>query len=204
MLEVKRLRQAREWNQTELAFHAGLAPSVISEIENGKRDPSARTLRKLARALEVEVADLFPKTEASLWPDEILAGRRFFDYRGCREALDRFCAYWEQELAEGPLDRRACGEFSVGAELTSKLLQELWAAERVELRIQRGDDPKLVDKSEPWPYGLMEKSELWPAIDRWMAIALQVDKEAKELFGEDAAVGAEVADLREYVRRKAS
>jgi transcriptional regulator with XRE-family HTH domain len=61
VLEVKRLRQAREWNQTELAFHAGLAPSVISEIENGKRDPSARTLRKLAEALQVDVADLFPK-----------------------------------------------------------------------------------------------------------------------------------------------
>ena len=61
MLEVKRLRQEREWNQTELAYHAGLAPSVISQIENGKRDPTARTLRKLAEALSVEVADLFPK-----------------------------------------------------------------------------------------------------------------------------------------------
>jgi transcriptional regulator with XRE-family HTH domain len=66
VLEVKRLRQAREWNQTELAYHAGLAPSVISQIENGKRDPSARTLRKLAEALNVEVGDLFPKGQAPL------------------------------------------------------------------------------------------------------------------------------------------
>ncbi len=66
MLEVRRLRQAREWNQTELAYHAGLAPSVISQIENGKRDPSARTLRKLAEALGVDVADLFPKAQARL------------------------------------------------------------------------------------------------------------------------------------------
>jgi transcriptional regulator with XRE-family HTH domain len=65
VLEVKRLRQAREWNQTELAYHAGLAPSVISQIENGKRDPSARTLRKLAEALNVEVGDLFPKAQSS-------------------------------------------------------------------------------------------------------------------------------------------
>jgi transcriptional regulator with XRE-family HTH domain len=68
VLEVKQLRLAKEWNQTELAFHAGLAPSVISEIENGKRDPSARTLRKLAEALKVDVADLFPKGQAPL-PD---------------------------------------------------------------------------------------------------------------------------------------
>jgi transcriptional regulator with XRE-family HTH domain len=66
VLEVKQLRLARKWNQTELAYHAGLAPSVISEIENGKRDPSARTLRKLAEALEVDVADLFPKGQAPL------------------------------------------------------------------------------------------------------------------------------------------
>jgi transcriptional regulator with XRE-family HTH domain len=68
VLEVRRLRLAREWNQTELAYHAGLAPSVISQIENGKRDPTSRTLRKLAKALEVEVGDLFPKGQAPL-PD---------------------------------------------------------------------------------------------------------------------------------------
>jgi transcriptional regulator with XRE-family HTH domain len=66
VLEVRRLRLARAWNQTELAYHAGLAPSVISQIENGKRDPTARTLRKLAEALEVEVGDLFPKEQAPL------------------------------------------------------------------------------------------------------------------------------------------
>jgi transcriptional regulator with XRE-family HTH domain len=74
VLEVKRLRQEREWNQTELAYHAGLAPSVISQIENGKRDPSARTLRKLAEALGVEVGDLFPKAQSPL-PFEEAAGR---------------------------------------------------------------------------------------------------------------------------------
>jgi transcriptional regulator with XRE-family HTH domain len=63
MREVRRLRQAKEWNQAELAFHAGLAPSVISEIETGKRDPSAGTLRKLANALEVDVPDLFGRSE---------------------------------------------------------------------------------------------------------------------------------------------
>lgn len=69
MMEVRRLRQARGWNQTELAYHSGLAPSVISQIENGKRDPSAGTLKKLARALEVDVADLFlKKGQAPLFP----------------------------------------------------------------------------------------------------------------------------------------
>ena len=71
MLEIRRLRRERGWNQTELAFHAGLAPSVISQVENGKRDPSAGTLRKLANALEVEVGDLFPKAELPLPFEEV-------------------------------------------------------------------------------------------------------------------------------------
>jgi transcriptional regulator with XRE-family HTH domain len=66
MQEVRRLRQEKGWGQKELAFHANLAQSVISEIETGKRSPSARTLRKLAGALEVQVADLFPKGQVQL------------------------------------------------------------------------------------------------------------------------------------------
>lgn len=63
MREVRRLRQEKGWNQTELAFYAGLAPSVISEIETGKRNPSAGTLHKLAEALDVDVPDLFERTQ---------------------------------------------------------------------------------------------------------------------------------------------
>jgi transcriptional regulator with XRE-family HTH domain len=57
--EVRRLRLEKGWSQNELAYHAKLAPSVISLIETGKRDPNATTLRKLAEALEVRIPDLF-------------------------------------------------------------------------------------------------------------------------------------------------
>jgi excisionase family DNA binding protein len=128
--------------------------------------------------------------------------QRLLDYRKCREALDHFCDYWEQALDNDRLDRRACDEFKTGAKLTSALLMEVLRAESVELRVQRGEDAQHIDKSEPWPSDLMEKSELWPAIDRWIDIGLRVDKIAKERFGEDAA-GTGVADLREYARRRA-
>jgi transcriptional regulator with XRE-family HTH domain len=62
MQAVKRLRLARGWTQNELAFHAGLATSVISQVETGKRSPAARTLKKLATALDVEVAELFAES----------------------------------------------------------------------------------------------------------------------------------------------
>jgi transcriptional regulator with XRE-family HTH domain len=76
MEEVRRLRQERGWTQTELAFYSGLAPSVISQIETGKRDPSASTLRKLAKALGVEVRDLFPLEQPRL-PD-LKTGEAYF------------------------------------------------------------------------------------------------------------------------------
>ena len=61
---IRRLREAKGWNQTELGFHADMSPSIVSLIENGKRNPSTATLAKIASALEVEVVDLFPKASA--------------------------------------------------------------------------------------------------------------------------------------------
>jgi transcriptional regulator with XRE-family HTH domain len=64
MEQVRRLRLEKGWSQNELAYHAKLAPSVISLIETGKRDPNATTLRKLAEALEVRVPDLFEDSDS--------------------------------------------------------------------------------------------------------------------------------------------
>jgi transcriptional regulator with XRE-family HTH domain len=105
MLEVKRLRKEREWNQTELAYHAGLAPSVISQIENGKRDPTARTLRKLAEALGVEVGDLFPKPQAPQPSLEDAAQSDAFQHALVvlfRGLARRGLGIIEQSLREGP------------------------------------------------------------------------------------------------------
>ncbi len=71
--EVRRLREARGWGQTKLAAAADMAVSGVSQIENGHRNPNSATLIKLARALGVEVADLFPKAALPL-PFEVAAG----------------------------------------------------------------------------------------------------------------------------------
>lgn len=95
--EVKRLREARGWIQAKLAVEAGMAPSAVNQIENGKRSPSANSLNKLAGALGVEVAELFPKGQASL-PD-------FEDER--RPSLQSWIAFvgrladrWGAEISE--------------------------------------------------------------------------------------------------------
>jgi transcriptional regulator with XRE-family HTH domain len=58
---IKQLRNAKGWSQGQLAVYSETSQPTVNQIETGKRNPSTETLEKLARALEVEVADLFPK-----------------------------------------------------------------------------------------------------------------------------------------------
>jgi transcriptional regulator with XRE-family HTH domain len=53
------MRREKGLSQQELADLAGVGQDSISAIETGKHEPHPRTLRKLANALDVEVADFF-------------------------------------------------------------------------------------------------------------------------------------------------
>jgi transcriptional regulator with XRE-family HTH domain len=75
--EVRRLREAKGWSQAKLAAETGMAVSGISQIENDRRNPNSATLTKLARALEVEVADLFPLGQPRL-PELVRSGQAYF------------------------------------------------------------------------------------------------------------------------------
>jgi transcriptional regulator with XRE-family HTH domain len=64
--EIRRLRETRGWSQAKLAGETGMGVSSVSQIETGVRNPSAATLWKIAEALGVGMADLFPKGQAPL------------------------------------------------------------------------------------------------------------------------------------------
>jgi transcriptional regulator with XRE-family HTH domain len=56
------LRESRMWTQLRLAEEAGVSPTTVSGIENGRISrPHFGTVRKLAVALEVEPEDLLPR-----------------------------------------------------------------------------------------------------------------------------------------------
>jgi len=69
MEQLARLRELKGYSQRALAKESGVSPATIYELENGRRRPNPSTLRKLASALEVEVADLlggeYPKERSS-------------------------------------------------------------------------------------------------------------------------------------------
>lgn len=55
------VRIARGLTQRELAHKAGVSQVQLSRLENGKRRPQAATRSRLARALHVDVEQIFPE-----------------------------------------------------------------------------------------------------------------------------------------------
>ena len=55
---LKSLREKRLITQEELAAASGLAVATVSRLERGKAKPSLKTIRRLAKALEVNPQDL--------------------------------------------------------------------------------------------------------------------------------------------------
>ena len=60
---LKWVREDRLMTQAELAEAADIAPSTLVRIENDQVEPRFSTIRKLARALNVEPKELTRKEE---------------------------------------------------------------------------------------------------------------------------------------------
>ena len=56
--KVRELRKAQGWTQENLEEYSGLDRTYISDIERGVRNPSLKSLEKLAKALKVKLSDL--------------------------------------------------------------------------------------------------------------------------------------------------
>jgi transcriptional regulator with XRE-family HTH domain len=56
---LRRIRRERGLSQERLAHSADLHMTHVAKIERSEREPGARTVSKLARALGVSAAELF-------------------------------------------------------------------------------------------------------------------------------------------------
>ncbi|HCD18965.1 XRE family transcriptional regulator [Macrococcoides caseolyticum subsp. caseolyticum] len=70
---IKTIRKQRKMTQQQLADQMGISRSYLSDIENGNKNPSAKTLEKLAKKLNVSITYLTTgmKTLNDLTEDEI-------------------------------------------------------------------------------------------------------------------------------------
>lgn len=62
MLRLRDIRQRRGVSLRELKRLSGVAVSALAKFEAGEGDPQLSTLRKLAKALKVPVAELIGET----------------------------------------------------------------------------------------------------------------------------------------------
>ena len=119
MDRLTRLRERKGYSQRALAKESGVSPATIYELENGRRRPNPSTLRKLAGALNVEVAELleadYPKAAAPSPQPSFNAfleeGRRAAVYAPWAEFVNRLAERWERKVAEGALDHGSVTEF---------------------------------------------------------------------------------------------
>ncbi|MFC0522043.1 helix-turn-helix domain-containing protein [Pontibacillus salicampi] len=60
--KVRYYRRKQGWKQSELAAKVGLSTSQISMLEANKRKTNSETVVRIARALQVSMADLYEET----------------------------------------------------------------------------------------------------------------------------------------------
>jgi transcriptional regulator with XRE-family HTH domain len=60
---IKQLRVEKSMTQLDVASKMGIDDSSYRKIESGRTNPTARTIYKLAIALDVSVFQLFPEKE---------------------------------------------------------------------------------------------------------------------------------------------
>lgn len=56
---IRYVRTLRGATQEDVAHRAGVHVTYLSGIERGRRNPSLKSIRVIAKALEVDAADLF-------------------------------------------------------------------------------------------------------------------------------------------------
>ncbi|WP_428429478.1 helix-turn-helix domain-containing protein [Pararhizobium sp.] len=58
-LNIRRLRVAKAISQDDLALIAGIERSYAGHLERGTKNPTVKTLEKIAVALSCEISELF-------------------------------------------------------------------------------------------------------------------------------------------------
>lgn len=61
--KIRKVREAKGFTQKQVALEIGMDPSQYSKIEKGKTDPTTNTLEKIAKALHIELSELFASDE---------------------------------------------------------------------------------------------------------------------------------------------
>ncbi|MGB8345212.1 MAG: helix-turn-helix transcriptional regulator [Ktedonobacteraceae bacterium] len=68
--KVKHLRRLNDFTQAQLAEKADLSLNYISQIETGVASPTVKTLLAIAKALNVDLKELFDFNQPTRYTDD--------------------------------------------------------------------------------------------------------------------------------------
>ncbi len=91
---IKRIRKEKGIKAKDLAKNVGVSQSMVSQWENGKREPvKFETVERIAKALNVNVYELYPAAIFDEFPDMSIneIGKHFYklNENGKKEAVKR-------------------------------------------------------------------------------------------------------------------
>jgi len=76
-LNIRRLRVAKGVSQDDLALIAGVERSYTGHLERGTKNPTIKTLEKIAIALSCDISELFaPLPEGTTAIEPLKSGRK--------------------------------------------------------------------------------------------------------------------------------
>ena len=123
---LRRIREARALTQGQLAQRAGLNMATISRIENDLNRPTIPTLRALAQALDMSVADL----ETAINPQARVLAQEV-------EQLDQLAK--AVEMAKDALSDGQVENTMRALDILEEAIREMTEAMREVVRISRGE-----------------------------------------------------------------
>jgi transcriptional regulator with XRE-family HTH domain len=128
--QIRMLREAKGYSQEEVAHIVGLAPNYYGQVERGIKNPSALTLVRIAKALQIEIGSLFPAL-VELDSDEVVlpergSGRQTLIYEQAtqlRHSVALTPSSHEREQERVAINERlARGEVLIGTGRAARLL----------------------------------------------------------------------------------
>jgi transcriptional regulator with XRE-family HTH domain len=175
------LRESQGLTLRDLAERSGVDANTINQVELGHRKPRPSTLRKLAKALDVEVADFF--REPALPLDEAPREKGLADADPSSKlieatVLEEIAELWAEQLARGLYDRRTLGMMHMAGGI-----------------LAMNHDAAFREDRENLPPNFLEQLEA--AEERFVAVEIQIWEAIEAADSEQAAPPDELAARRE-------
>src|SRR5688500_18553955 len=86
---VRELRKKKGWTLEQLSAACGVSRSMLSEVENGRANPTVAVAYRIAQAFGMSLGDLVDAPASTPRIDVIRAGDRAYHYRSDRDCRIR-------------------------------------------------------------------------------------------------------------------